>query len=714
MQRLSDAHETDCDEIHATDCLRPRLVSRMRRRGDSQHRRWSTWGWALLALFSALSFSACIDDVVIPPCLEKGTCQSGGAAGDGDGSTPRAGSGGDLPINGAGQANGGETADAGAAGQAGEAPEPCACTIDPAYLNPACAGKPYQATFTVRQGIPPYAWRLASPADGWSISGSPGDSSSAVLRAEKAPDEAIELTLVVTDARNAQRTLTLPLEVRTTCWFAYLSLEETGPELKVVDPLAEKPTPIPLAHAKGAYDFKFSPDGAFLAYSYDSDEPAGRHLSLLDLTNLHEHAVGFAEDSVTYYSWAPSGSVLAAAFQVGDKTYLGGLRAPSPGATSLPPTLVSTMATIESDLYWVGSDYVTFHAQDGARRRPFFSELASAGFSTPERILRSALVGVKVQTAETGFFLLSPGQTLYNDLSGSVWTGVDHPAVDLVAPSGRYTAALTADGLPQLFPAETGNVGNIVEAEEDAPSCTQLLAWATERERIACVADVPNDNGGVHGEVRIFDLQGDPPRLTATTVGNFCASDLNDTASDSCLNKRDGYSFGSVSAAGVARAFSRSGRHFVFARTLGDSAYVYIADLDMVPVRIAPPTMLRAAGTSTGSLAFAFSPDERFLLVRRGAQVWIIELATGLLGTLRNTLDGEPCTEEFVADPETYCGNGTQPTAPIWAPGSETTAFQSPEGLTIIDLSPFPLKGVKVLPAAACESQCSGQFAFQP
>jgi hypothetical protein len=34
--------------------------------------------------------------------------------------------------------------------------------------------------------------------------------------------------------------------------------------------------------------------------------------------------------------------------------------------------------------------------------------------------------------------------------------------------------------------------------------------------------------------------------------------------------------------------------------------------------------------------------------------------------------------------------------------------------LTIIDLSPFPSKDVRVLPAVDCAAQCSGQFGFQP
>ena len=671
---------------------------------------------ALAALLAVSLSSACISDVDIPECLLKGTCQ-GGAGGDDAG--PPDGAGGKSGSQAAGGV-GAEPTFAGEAGQGGQAePNSCRCAVLPEHLTPACAGKPYQTTLTVSAGRPPYSWKLAPQLDGWTIAVSPDDPEVAILRAAKAPDEATELTLVVTDARNAQRTLTLTLDVRSTCWFAYPSLEPEGPELRLVDPLAETPTPAPLAHAQGVYDFQFSPDGAFLAYRYgvDGEHPKGRHLSLIDLASLKEHAVSFGEDEVVSYAWAPNSATLAAGFQADGNGYLGAVLPPVPGSDDSPTSLTSTPTSVESELYWVGSEYVVFHAASGLgqQRMAYFSEFTSGGFELPRDVLSRFDPGLAVRVTETGFFLITPLQTFYYDLSDGTEVEMDHPDIALMAPSARYTGRLAASGLPQLLPAETGVNGAVASPTDDAQTCTQLLAWATDQERVACVADVSNGDGSSHGEIRIFDLKLDPLRLEAVTLQGFCPSDLDDTSPKSCLVKREGYSFGSQQAAGSARAFSRSGRYFAFARVLPEFVYVYFSDLDEAPARVATPVLFEVDDTNPSPLGFAFSPDERFLLVRRGPRLSVIELATGARGTLAlNLLDAAPCSEDFLADPGNYCGNARQAAGPKWAPDSLAAAFRTTDGLTIRDLSPFPANDDRVLPATACAARCSENFSFQP
>lgn len=695
----------------------------MSRRGDSQQRRWSAWGWGLSVLLSALSLSACIEDVVIPPCLLDSSCAEAGAGGDGEGPSSSAGTGtgGDLVVPGggmdAGEA-GAESAVAGQGGQAGEADTCPTCTITPEHLAPACAGKPYQATLLVGGGVAPHTWYLDPQPEGWSVGRSPTDPNVAVLQAATAPLEDIELTFVVKDARDFQRTFTLPLQVRTTCWFAYTSLTEAGPELRLLDALANAPSPASLKHALGTYDFQFSPDGAFLAYRYgvDDEHPRGRHLSLLDLTSLKERPLGFGEDSVISYSWAPTSTVLAVAFAKDGQTHLGGVRAPAPGSEASPPPLVSTSATIESDLYWVADDFVAFHAPTPVdqRRVPYFSRLGSAGFASPQEIVRSFAGGLAVQPTATGFYLISPEYTLYGDVTDGLWSSAAHGGIVLVAPSGRYTADLTASGLPQLFPAETGRLGTVIEPADGTRTCSQLLAWAANRERIACVADVSNTDGSRHGEIRIFDVDDESERLDVSTLEGFCPGDVNDIGADTCLSKREGYSFSSAHAAGSARAISPSGRYLAFARAASTYLYVYFADLDASPMRLARPQILLEGGNAS-PLAFEFSPDERFLSVRRGARLSLLELATAYWMSLENNLaDATPCSDDFAAGPEAYCGNNRLASAPVWSPDSRATAFRTTEGLTIIDLSPFPGKDDRVLPAPACAGRCSEQFAFQP
>lgn len=691
----------------------------MSRRGVSQQHRWPAWGWGLLALFAALSFSACIDDVVIPECFLKGTCPEAGAGGDG--AHPGSGTGGDL-VDVAGQGTGGVGAEAAAAGQGGEAGEPDTCTscrVLPEHLAPACAGKPYQATFNVNGGLPPYSWRLSPQPTGWTIGSGPGDSGVGILRSSKAPDEAMQLTLVVKDARNLQLSLTLTLDVRTNCWFAYSSLESGAPELRLIDPLVAATPSVTLAHAQGAYDFQFSPDGAFLAYRYgqDIEHPKGRHLSLVDLATLKERDVPFEEDQVLSYAWSPNSEALAVAFQKDGKSYLGSVLVPAGGSEDSPTFLASTPAVVESELYWVGNDYVAFHAVASggiSRRTAYHSEFADGGFEPPADVSRLLGAGVAVQAAETGFFLINSPNTIYRDLSEGIGTDVEHLGTQFVGPSGRYTARLGPTGVPRLRSAPDDR-DTAIEPEDPSETCTRLLAWATDRERLACVVDVPNGDGDDHGEIRIFDLKSSPARLQATTLQGFCPGDVDDTTSGSCLVKRQGYSYGSAQATGSPRAFSQSGRYFAFARAVPADLYVYLADLEAAPPQVPEPIYLGIASTDPNPIGFLFSSDERFLLVRRGPRLWIVELATRNVGVLRDVLaSSNPCSEDFLAAPAAYCGNTRPADFAQWAADSRIVAYRSNEGLTITDLSPFPLKDVKVLPVADCADQCSGKFGFQP
>lgn len=694
----------------------------MSRRGVSQQHRWPAWGWALLAAFATLSFSACIDDVVIPECFLNGTCPEAGAGGDAE--HPGSGSGGDL-VDVAGQGTGGTGSEAGAAGQGGEAVEPDGCTscrLLPEHLAPACAGKPYQAKFNIEGGVPPYSWRLTPQPNGWTISGSPEDpeAATAILRSSQAPNAATELTLVVTDARNQHLTLTLPLAVRTNCWFAYTALESEVPELRLIDPLVGTTPWAKLEHGQGAYDFQFSPDGAFLAYRYgqDAEHPKGRHLSLVDLASLKERDVVFEEDQVLSYAWSPNSEALAAAFQKDGKSFLSAVLVPLPGSEDSPASLVSTQAPVDSELYWVGNDYVVFHAPDTGQahaRTAHYAAFSGAGFGAPVNVDRFLLSGLNVQPTNTGFFLITSLSTLYHDLSSGVGVDVQHPPIALVAPSGRYTGALSASGLPQLFPAETADQDTILESTQATQSCSRLLAWAGERERLACLADVSNGDGSIHGEIRIFDVSADRERLEGSTLQGFCADDVDDTGSESCLAKRGGYSYAGLQATGSARAFSPSGRYFAFARQVDASTYVYWADLNAAPLKIAEPLYFGVPGNQPLPVGFLFSPDERFLLVQRGRSISVVELETGAEGFLSTKhADNLPCSEDFLAAPAAYCGN-TEPTGVAqWAANSRAMAFSTTEGFTIVDFSEFPMKDAKVVAVAKCAAECSGQFGFQP
>src|SRR6185369_14836982 len=350
---------------HTVSALRS--ASGLRVRGQIWQRPLSV---ALLTL--GLVSSACLSDVEVSECARQGLCGHSGASGSGSVPSADAGSGGEVKPGaagdggesdagaagretgtagggsgtaggGSGTAGGGSgtaggAADGGGGGIAGGAADGGGggiagggaagsgggigggsdgekFVILPNTLRRPCANQPYEASLTVSNGTAPYRWQVAS-AD-WTVAVAPTSTDHATLSTAHIGSGTTNLTVQVTDADGAGKTANFSLIARDACWFAYTTVDgASGPKLKLLDPLTEPPTPHPFAHNDGVYDFQFSPNGQFLAYSFgrDATHPTGRHLALITLATLHEQVVDVLEDSLVAYSWSPDSKMIAVGF----------------------------------------------------------------------------------------------------------------------------------------------------------------------------------------------------------------------------------------------------------------------------------------------------------------------------------------------------------------------------------------------------------------
>jgi hypothetical protein len=240
------------------------------------------------------------------------------------------------------------------------------------------------------------------------------------------------------------------------------------------------------------------------------------------------------------------------------------------------------------------------------------------------------------------------------------------------------------------------------------------LAWSLQ-DKIACVADVDNDaDTGSHGEVRFFDLKAGSELLELSTLGGFCKDDISANNVASCTALREGYGYGVSEATAAPREFSPSGRWFAFTRAIGDSAYLYWADLEASPVEISRPLFWYQAGAPE---RLAFSPDSQKVAVQIGTTL-LIQTLSGASSALQVTSKltmRERCSEEMPTAPNQYCGNTSLDARFKWAPNSRAVAYPAGTSLAVVDVSDPAFVTTFPLPAPLCEQPlCSGDFEFQP
>jgi WD40 repeat protein len=587
--------------------------------------------------------------------------------------------------------------------------------INPENLAPACiAHDYYAANIVVSGGTAPFTWTALSLPDGLVFNAATQVLTGTALAASATTP----LTLQVTDTLGRQTQRTYPLTFRDKCWLGFTSTEAGDSKVHLFDPAFSTRAPLLEAAAEntGVVDFKFSPDGNSLAYRRSSNG-GPQDLVLAKAPTWQGQVLNFG-GSVLEYSWSPSSTTLAVA--VLDNTGNTQLGAFSLAASSvLTPTMVfdSTAAPLDSELLWFNAapfDYVAFHGDafpggGTGLEYPYYAQLGGTGFS-PVTFWDNELYSntgdpqleMQLQTAQRGIFIANPAAVQLDFFGPASSTDTDYylrgSTVDGVFdPAGQYVAVIANDKLQILMTAESGGATDQPTAwGPSSDDCASIMGWDPSQERIACDARVSVNNTPPTGEVRMFDLAGygSSPQLTMRAVKNL-----------------SGYQQGS--SIGHPRSFSAGGSWFAFTT---DSA-LYVAD-----VRQAPQMQQRLL-TPVGALAsdpgaLAFSPDETLLLWQVADQLAIVVLQTngssGWFPTQVGLGEPDPCQESFVTSPAVWCGKPNRTHSPVWAPDSRYAAVAAVgHAVRIYDFGRY-LSGASIASVNACETGCSGDFAFQP
>jgi hypothetical protein len=746
-------------------------MRRMLSRGPARKTR-ERLKWSLCVALATLSLSwgtgGCLSDVQIPQCMldnvECGAASGApsvgeGGAGNDAGVVSHSGEGGHANDAGAtslagpggvGSAPAVPPNEAGAAG----ASEPPDLKISPDKLERPCASHRYEAKLKVEGGRAPYEWRLAPERAGWSLEADPTSTERALLRSEQVSAGEITLSVTATDADGISKVVDFDLLARSSCWFAYTALVADEPTLQLLDPLIQPAVAAELEHNSGVYDFQFSPDGRYLVYRFGRDDsaPKGRHLSLVDLVTLDEEVLDLGEDSITAFAWSADGSRLAVGFRVGDATHLNAVRMPAVGSDASVQPLAAVPGFVESDLAWVGNQYVAFQAEvlpdfehpgeflpNPTRiHTAFYAKLAEAGFDQPQLADGLFAPETMLRATSLGFFMISGvNPRTYFYVLGDEALPVDNTLTRLVSPSGLYTAVLDEQRL-RVARAELSSLDIFARAREDGgdaevpQNCPTLLAWSASDERLACVADIPNPDGQTtHGEVRVFKLiegvtpwtgSEDEGRLEMSSLAGFCDDDTSSSELGSCGAAAQKYAYGSEQARHHARGFSPSGQWFAFSKVEvkvksgveSAHTHLYWADVQASPPKFIKPAFFVDADSSTVT-RLAFAPDERFFAFQRGPVLRLQDVNSETFWTLSTTLDFDRvCSEEFPAAPLEFCGNTDAFGQLQWSPASQAFAFRDARGMIAYDVAALPISSPLVLPGKECDVRCSNRFSFQP
>jgi hypothetical protein len=406
--------------------------------------------------------------------------------------------------------------------------------------------------------------------------------------------------------------------------------------------------------------------------------------------------------SVTQYAWSADSSVLAVAFETDQGRYLGGAdvanveHAPGSGAAVHFPLLDATAAAVDSPLVWYAGTQLAFFTLDpDPIRWPNTTALTASGFDEPT--LGDEQYGVSQLIGGVGGFFVIPSSLdffAFYPSDGSLPIGHDPTPRTLraISPSGHYLGRANGDVF-ELFHATSATAVPQDPPADTTAGCSAILAWAEDRERIACASGA---------EVKVFDVD--------TTVDQLTEPEL-------IIGSYD-YPIGAHTQR--QRRFSKSGDRFVF--TTKD--FVYVAVLNDGSPRIEGDPVYVGLPLPQGENVFtelAFSPDELLLAFHRGSRLQVDALDDGLAPIL---VSGEMpaskrCEEDFTGAAGTYCGGVSAPLAFRWSGDSDWIAYRNASGeLRARDLrnrQNEDYDGVPVTePCAGDNCQATSVFEFQP
>lgn len=568
-----------------------------------------------------------------------------------------------------------------------------------AGLPPPCAGQPYDVVIEASQKVA--AWEVLSTPPGLSFAPDEQDASKAILSGSanwEAHEGALfSARLTLEDGRTFLSSHSLV--ARQSCWLAYVSRQDGPWQLHLYDPALEVHRTFAPSAEAAVVDFAFSPDGKFAVYRAQA---AGERafLTLLSMSDLTQQTLEF-DGGVVQYAWAPAGNLLAVALQrTADQVVLASAaisRAaplPSSGAVKLS-YLPGPAADVRSELQWLGDHGVAYLVPSevigfALERAPH----GAGGFLTPSASSPSYVAPVVLQTFPNGTTAVSSLNAfdIYPIAPIQGTARFVHFERTALSPSGRFVA--------DNPPAKDLVIYGAAEPEDAARAqlpnvCGALLAWANDTERLACVTTT--DQGG---EVRIFDF-------------DESTNDLSHS-----LTALGDYTFSPNIASGRRRIFSPSGDLFAFTT----AEQTYLTDLSRNGRAFWDYPVLQRIGNDEPNLDadLRFSPDERFLVEHRGANIILYDTESADTHGLRLNHSASlrqpgACSESYMEAASNWCGAARQSnTEFVWSPSSVFVAFRlADHQLQINKLTPATEFG-SVIVNAECGSDCLKQFSFQP
>ena len=557
-------------------------------------------------------------------------------------------------------------------------------------LPSLCLGGEYNQQLKASGGTPPYAWTSSVRPSGTSLDGTGKFSGTYVSGAPRPiPPAPLKVQVKDSNGRTIERSELVP--VRDKCWFAYVAKSGATAQLHFFDPLLSNRKTPPFASAgEVVTDFKFSPNGRFVAYRLTT--PTGTTaLSVIDLFTWQQNAAAFP--GVTQYAWSTDSGTLAVAYSVGQDSVLGGLDIAhaNPGASSsitFPP-LAPVVTHVDSVLAWFGPEpeQIAFllNAAGGALSLRTSPLAVGAGFAAPVPHSGNLPGPIQLKSTTSGLFEIPASDFIsigYVPSDGSFATYHDDV---VIAPSGQYVARADGGSLSVFGPSDDSDG----DATYSAEGCDTLASWAPGRERIACARQIQGADS-----VAFFDL-------AATADPNVLALSQTGSATFQMPEQR-------------RRLFSASGSLFAIA---GDQllSIATVANDGSVSVQGHPSSVPpSSAGSAFAELSFA--PNEKLLLQHRGARLGFFDLLnpTDSETTISDALGASvECDEGFRNVSVGWCG-AERPGAPfMWSPKSDLAAFQIADGTLHI----FGFVGLTRYEVdAQCAGDCvvPGQFAFQP
>lgn len=575
-------------------------------------------------------------------------------------------------------------------------------------LAAPCRGNDYAADLTVHGPDGSYVWRQVSAPAGLEFEAETQHISGTATAAG-------ELTVDVTGAgRTVERTF--EVAPRDTCWLAYIAPVNGVARLGLFDPVTRVNHTTPSEPgADPVTDFKFSPDGRFLAYRSGVSASSGQ-LTLVELPARVEHSSSF--DQATHYAWSEDSSTLAVGFTGAGGPALGGIdvghAAAGAGGTTYPE-LTPLAASVDSDLAWYAGTHVAFLS---ARTQSLWpvraASLAAGGFgelvfsdadfgSASE--LRPGAAGVYVVPSDADFITFY-GLEFFGDPNrvstpnGDEFLGIPHDDF-LISGTGNYLAGAVTGGLevfaggnpssPDQYP-----VPDVPAPDQSPIACDAVLAWAPGADRLACGLAT---DGGEPADLVIVELGTDGNG--ATTAASTLVHGVSD--------------YPAVFPSGRQRLFSRDGRRFAFTTENRLSvAQIAIGGASVVMQH----DFLPAPGADDAVVAF--SPAGHLILEHRGNVLSLFDVndASPAELVLDTNLPLAPaCQDSARAPAGVFCGSPRAQASFAWSYDAGAVAHATADGaLTVVDLSRIDEGGLDHTTVTADCAECltGRNFAFQP